>query len=224
MRKFRFGLKLFLALTLVGAFFVAVVTLANSNKVYADEGTEIVDTLVEETTTTTEEEVVTTTDTTIEEEVVTTTDTTTTEEEENLTLTEDEKGKIDEIIEWLSNLNKEELLDFLNTAKNWLVAGGIVTIISVLSAIIGLIASIIKLNKEKIKNSNLSDENKQKVLEMTANFEKKLIEGNNQIKTLLLNVINNMSDEEKKAVEANISDVRAKIESALNESNKNSNE
>lgn len=209
MRKFRFGLKLFLALTLVGAFFVAVVTLANSNKVYAEttEGTEIVDTLVEETTTTTGEEVVTTT-----------------EEEENLTLTEDEKGKIDEIIEWLSNLNKEELLDFLNTAKNWLVAGGIVTIISVLSAIIGLIASIIKLNKEKIKNSNLSDENKQKVLEMTANFEKKLIEGNNQIKTLLLNVINNMSDEEKKAVEANISDVRAKIESALNESNKNSNE
>ena len=214
MIKFRFGLKLFLALTLVGAFFVAVVTLANSNKVYAEttEGTEIVDTLVEEETTTT-----------AEEEVVTTTETTT-EEEENLTLTEEEKGKIDEIIEWLSNLNKEELFDFLNTAKNWLVAGGIVTIISVLSAIIGLIASIIKLNKEKIKNSNLSDENKQKVLEMTANFEKKLIEGNTQIKTLLLNVINNMSDEEKKAVEANISDVRAKIESALNESNKNSNE
>ena len=216
MRKFRFGLKLILALTLFGAFFVAVVTLGNSNKVYASEGTEgteIVDTLVEETTTTT----------TTEEEIVTTTDTTT-EEEENLTLTEEEKGKIDEIIEWLSKLNKEELLDFLNTAKNWLVAGGIVTIISVLSAIIGLIASIIKLNKEKIKNSNLSDENKQKVLEMTANFEKKLIEGNTQIKTLLLNVINNMSDEEKKAVEANISDVRAKIESALNESNKNSNE
>ena len=204
MRKFRFGLKLILALTLVGAFFVAAVTLGNNNKVYASEGTEgteIVDTLVEETTTTT-----------------------TTEEEENLTLTEEEKGKIDEIIEWLSNLNKEELLDFLNTAKNWLVAGGIVTIISVLSAIIGLIASIIKLNKEKIKNSNLSDENKQKVLEMTANFEKKLIEGNTQIKTLLLNVINNMSDEEKKAVEANINDVRAKIESALNESNNNSNE
>ena len=216
MRKFRFGLKLILALTLVGAFFVAAVTLGNNNKVYASEGTEgteIVDTLVEETTTTT----------TTEEEIVTTTDTTT-EEEENLTLTEEEKGKIDEIIEWLSNLNKEELLVFLNTAKNWLVAGGIVTIISVLSAIIGLIASIIKLNKEKIKNSNLSDENKQKVLEMTANFEKKLIEGNTQIKTLLLNVINNMSDEEKKAVEANISDVRAKIESALNESNKNSNE
>ena len=216
MRKFRFGLKLILALTLVSAFFVAAVTLGNNNKVYASEGTEgteIVDTLVEETTTTT----------TTEEEIVTTTDTTT-EEEENLTLTEEEKGKIDEIIEWLSNLNKEELFDFLNTAKNWLVAGGIVTIISVLSAIIGLIASIIKLNKEKIKNSNLSDENKQKVLEMTANFEKKLIEGNTQIKTLLLNVINNMSDEEKKAVEANISDVRAKIESALNESNKNSNE
>ena len=212
MRKFRFGLKLILALTLFGAFFVAAVTLGNNNKVYASEGTEgteIVDTLVEETTTTT----------TTEEEIVTTT-----EEEENLTLTEEEKGKIDEIIEWLSNLNKEELFDFLNTAKNWLVAGGIVTIISVLSAIIGLIASIIKLNKEKIKNSNLSDENKQKVLEMTANFEKKLIEGNTQIKTLLLNVINNMSDEEKKAVEANISDVRAKIESALNESNKNSNE
>lgn len=209
MRKFRFGLKLFLALTLVCAFFIAVVTLGNNNKVYAStEGTEIVDTLGEEKTTTTQEEVATTTK----------------EEEETVTLTEEEKGKLDKIVEWLSNLNKEELLEFLNTAKNWFVAGGIVTIISVLSAIIGLIAAIIKLNREKIRNSNLSEENKQKVLEMTANFEKKLIEGNTQIKTLLLNVINNMSDDEKKAVEANISDVRAKIESALNESNKNSNE
>ena len=210
MRKFsRFILRLVLALTLVGAFFIAVVTLGNNNKVYAStsEGTEIVDTLGEETTT-------------IQEEVVATT---TQEEEETATLTEEEKGKLDKIVEWLSNLNKEELLEFLNTAKNWLVAGGIVTIISVLSAIIGLIATIIKLNREKIRNSNLSEENKQKVLEMTANFEKKLIEGNTQIKTLLLNVINNMSDDEKKAVEANISDVRAKIESALNESNKNSN-
>lgn len=208
MRKFRFGLKITLALTLVGAFFIAVVTLGNNNKVYASEGTEIVDTLGKEETTTTQEEVVATT---------------TQEEEETVTLTEEEKGKLDKIVEWLSNLNKEELLEFLNTAKNWLVAGGIVTIISVLSAIIGLIAAIIKLNREKIRNSNLSEENKQKVLEMTANFEKKLIEGNTQIKTLLLNVINNMSDDEKKAVEANISDVRAKIESALNESNKNSN-
>lgn len=209
MRNFRFGLKITLALTLVCAFFIAIVTLGNNNKVYAStsEGTEIVDTLGEETTTT-------------QEEVATTTQ----EEEEAVTLTEEEKGKLDKIVEWLSNLNKEELLEFLNTAKNWLVAGGIVTIISVLSAIIGLIAAIIKLNREKIRNSNLSEENKQKVLEMTANFEKKLIEGNTQIKTLLLNVINNMSDDEKKAVEANISDVRAKIESALNESNKNSNE
>lgn len=209
MRNFRFGLKITLALTLVCAFFIAIVTLGNNNKVYAStsEGTEIVDTLGEETTTT-------------QEEVATTTQ----EEEEAVTLTEEEKGKLDKIVEWLSNLNKEELLEFLNTAKNWLVAGGIVTIISVLSAIIGLIAAIIKLNREKIRNSNLSEENKQKVLEMTANFEKMLIEGNTQIKTLLLNVINNMSDDEKKAVEANISDVRAKIESALNESNKNSNE
>lgn len=213
MRNFRFGLKITLALTLVCAFFIAIVTLGNNNKVYAStsEGTEIVDTLgEEETTTTTQEEVVATT--------------TQEEEEQAVTLTEEEKGKLDKIVEWLSNLNKEELLEFLNTAKNWLVAGGIVTIISVLSAIIGLIAAIIKLNREKIRNSNLSEENKQKVLEMTANFEKKLIEGNTQIKTLLLNVINNMSDDEKKAVEANISDVRAKIESALNESNKNSNE
>ena len=205
----RFMLKVLLALTLVCAFFIAVVTLGNNNKVYASEGTEIVDTLgEEETTATTQEEVATTTQE---------------EEEQAVTLTEEEKGKLDKIVEWLSNLNKEELLEFLNTAKNWLVAGGIVTIISVLSAIIGLIAAIIKLNREKIRNSNLSEENKQKVLEMTANFEKKLIEGNTQIKTLLLNVINNMSDDEKKAVEANISDVRAKIESALNESNKNSN-
>ena len=70
----RFMLKVLLALTLVGAFFIAVVTLGNNNKVYASEGTEIVDTLGEEETTTTQEEVATTTQ----------------EEDESVTLTEEE--------------------------------------------------------------------------------------------------------------------------------------
>lgn len=139
---------------------------------------------------------------------------------QEVTLTEEEKGKLDKIVEWLSNLNKDELMGVLETAKGWLIAGGIVTVITVLSAIIGLIASILKLSREKTKNSNLSEENKKKILDVTDSFEKKLIEGNNQIKALLLEFVNNMSDEDKKKMEANIEDVRTKITKALEESNK----
>ena len=84
-----------------------------------------------------------------------------------------------------------------------------------MAAIVGLIASMLKLSREKVKNSELSEENKKKILDLTATFEKKLVEGNNQIKALLLEFVNNMSDEDKKAMEANINDVKAKIEQAL---------
>lgn len=197
--------KIVLGLLFVFGLFAFVGVLSANTKVYAEE---IVDSLgtneeQEETTESNEEET---------EQVEAT--------NQEVTLTEEEKGKLDKIVEWLSNLNKDELMGVLETAKGWLIAGGIVTVITVLSAIIGLIASILKLSREKTKNSNLSEENKKKILDVTDSFEKKLIEGNNQIKALLLEFVNNMSDEEKKAMEANIEDVRTKITKALEESNK----
>lgn len=143
------------------------------------------------------------------------------EQQETTSLTQEEKTKLDSIIEWLSTLNKEELFDYLNAAKNWLIAGGIVTVIGFLSAIIGLIAACLKLAREKTKNSEMSEANKQKTNELIDYFTNKLVEGNNQIKVLLLDIFNNMTDDEKKAMEANINDVRAKIEQALAESTKN---
>lgn len=166
----------------------------------AESGEEIVDTLVEETTT---------------EEVT---------EEEEVTFTEDEKDKIDQIIEWISSLDKEELIDFVNQAKNWLVAGGIITILGILSAIIGFIAACLKLAKEKVNASNLSEKQKEETIEKFNKVQEKIIEGNNQVKTLLLNLVNNMSDDEKKSLEANVNDVKAKILEALGDSESNTEE
>lgn len=190
--------KIVLALVFMFTITALAVTFT-STKVYADG--EIVDTLGEEETATTE--------------VVQPSETEESKEEVQSALTEEEKSKIDSIVEWLSNLNKEELFEYLNAAKNWLIAGGIVTVLGFLSAIIGLIAACLKLAREKTKNSELSEENKQKTLELISTFEKKLVDGNNQIKSLLLEFVNNMSDEDKKAMETNINDVRAKIEQAL---------
>lgn len=196
--------KIVLALLFMFSLTAFAVAFTN-NKVYAEE---IVDTLEDDDTTdetpSTDEEA-----------------TTTEEQQETTSLTQEEKTKLDSIVEWLSTLNKDELFDYLNAAKNWLIAGGIVTVLGFLSAIIGLIAACLKLAREKTKNSELSEENKKQTLELIANFEKKLIEGNTQIKALLLEFVNNMSDDEKKAMETNINDVRAKIEQALAESTKN---
>lgn len=201
-RAFKIVLGLLFVFTLLA--FVGV--LSANTKVYAEEIVDSLGTDEEQGTESQEEE------TTESNEVETT--------NQEVTLTEEEKGKLDKIVEWLSNLNKDELMGVLETAKGWLIAGGIVTVITVLSAIIGLIASILKLSREKTKNSNLSEENKKKILDVTDSFEKKLIEGNNQIKALLLEFVNNMSDEDKKKMEANIEDVRTKITKALEESNK----
>lgn len=194
--------KIVLALLFMFSLTAFVVAFTNNN-VYAEE---IVDSLGEEETT---DE----TPSTDEQEA-----TTTEGQQEATSLTEEEKGKLDSIVEWLSTLNKDELFDYLNAAKNWLIAGGIVTVLGFLSAIIGLIAACLKLAREKTKNSDMSEENKKKTLEAYDALEKKLIDGNTQIKTLLLDIFNNMTDEEKKAMEANINDVKTKIEQALAES------
>lgn len=200
--------KIILGLTLTFGIAMMFTGLCYLN-VVASEGGEIVETLgegEEETTTTTTEEA---TEQPSEDEVEEN------EEEEQSALTEEDRSKIETLIEYLKTLDKDELMDVLNTAKSWLIAGGITTILAFLGAVIGLIASMLKLSREKTKNSNLSEENKAKVLELITNFEKKLVDGNNQIKALLLEFVNNMSDEDKKAMEANVNDVRAKIEQAL---------
>ena len=201
--------KIILGLTLTFGIAMMFTGLCYLN-VVASEGGEIVETLgegEEETTTTTTEEA--TEEQPSEDEVEEN------EEEEQSALTEEDRGKIETLIEYLKTIDKDELMDVLNTAKSWLIAGGITTILAFLGAVIGLIASMLKLSREKTKNSNLSEENKAKVLELITNFEKKLVDGNNQIKALLLEFVNNMSDEDKKAMEANVNDVRAKIEQAL---------
>lgn len=200
--------KIILGLTLTFGIAMMFTGLCYLN-VVASEGGEIVETLgegEEETTTTTIEEA---TEQPSEDEVEEN------EEEEQSALTEEDRSKIETLIEYLKTLDKDELMDVLNTAKSWLIAGGITTILAFLGAVIGLIASMLKLSREKTKNSNLSEENKAKVLELINSFEKKLVDGNNQIKALLLEFVNNMSDEDKKAMEANVNDVRAKIEQAL---------
>lgn len=200
--------KIILGLTLTFGIAMMFTGLCYLN-VVASEGGEIVETLgegEEETTTTTTEEA---TEQPSEDEVEEN------KEEEQSALTEEDRSKIETLIEYLKSIDKDELMDVLNTAKSWLIAGGITTILAFLGAVIGLIASMLKLSREKTKNSNLSEENKAKVLELITNFEKKLVDGNNQIKALLLEFVNNMSDEDKKAMEANVNDVRAKIEQAL---------
>lgn len=197
--------KIILGLTLTFGIAMMFTGLCYLN-VVASEGGEIVETLGEgEEETTTEEATEQPSEDEVEEN----------KEEEQSALTEEDRGKIETLIEYLKSLDKDELMDVLNTAKSWLIAGGITTILAFLGAVIGLIASMLKLSREKTKNSNLSEENKAKVLELITNFEKKLVDGNNQIKALLLEFVNNMSDEDKKAMEANVNDVRAKIEQAL---------
>lgn len=200
--------KIILGLTLTFGIAMMFTGLCYLN-VVASEGGEIVETLgegEEETATTTTEEA---TEQPSEDEVEEN------KEVEQSALTEEDRGKIETLIEYLKSIDKDEFMDVLNTAKSWLIAGGITTILAFLGAVIGLIASMLKLSREKTKNSNLSEENKAKVLELITNFEKKLVDGNNQIKALLLEFVNNMSDEDKKAMEANVNDVRAKIEQAL---------
>ena len=192
-----------IVLTLLFVFSLSVfVAVAFNTKVYAEE---IVDTLDDDSEIPSEEE------------------TQQNNEESNETsveITKEEKSKIDALVEWVSSLNKEELFQLLDNVKAWLIAGGITAVISFLAAVIGLIAAILKLQKEKAKNSEKEAEQKQKELDRIEKFENALKDGNTQIKNLLLDFVTNLSDQDKKAVESNIEDVRTKIQEALAETTK----
>ena len=144
----------------------------------------------------------------------------TTEEEQEEIFTEEEKSKIAEIVDFISSLDKEELMELLGQAKNWFVGIGIVGVITILTALISLVAAVVKLHNEKIKNSKLSEENKKEAIESANNFMKLVDDKNAELKMLLLQFINNLSDEDKKQVQDNVDTIKTKLIEAMNENKK----
>lgn len=144
----------------------------------------------------------------------------TTEEEQEEIFTEEEKSKIAEIVDFISSLDKEELMELLGQAKNWFVGIGIVGVITILTALISLVAAVVKLHNEKIKNSKLSEENKQAAIETANKFMKLVDDKNAELKMLLLQFINNLSDEDKKQVQNNVDTIKTKLIEAMNENKK----
>jgi len=143
----------------------------------------------------------------------------TTEEQEEI-FTEEEKSKIAEIVDFISSLDKEELMELLGQAKNWFVGIGIVGVITILTALISLVAAVVKLHNEKIKNSKLSEENKKESIEASNKFMKLVEDKNAELKMLLLEFVNNLSDEEKKQVQNNVDTIKTKLIEAMNENKK----
>lgn len=156
-----------------------------------------------------------------EQEPIATTEAITTEEEqEEEIFTEEEKSKIAEIVDFISSLDKEELMELLGQAKNWFVGIGIVGVITILTALISLVAAVVKLHNEKIKNSKLSEENKQAAIESANKFMKLVDDKNAELKMLLLEFVNNLSDEDKKQVQNNVDTIKTKLIEAMNENKK----
>lgn len=156
-----------------------------------------------------------------EQEPIATTEAITTEEEqEEEIFTEEDKSKIAEIVDFISSLDKEELMELLGQAKNWFVGIGIVGVITILTALISLVAAVVKLHNEKIKNSKLSEENKQAAIESANKFMKLVEDKNGELKMLLLEFVNNLSDEDKKQVQNNVDTIKSKLIEAMNENKK----
>ena len=156
-----------------------------------------------------------------EQDPIATTEAITTEEEqEEEIFTEEEKSKIAEIVDFISSLDKEELMELLGQAKNWFVGIGIVGVITILTALISLVAAVVKLHNEKIKNSKLSEENKQAAIETANKFMKLVEDKNGELKMLLLEFVNNLSDEDKKQVQNNVDTIKSKLIEAMNENKK----
>ena len=155
-----------------------------------------------------------------EQEPIATTEAITDETTEEEIFTEEEKSKIAEIVDFISSLDKEELMELLGQAKNWFVGIGIVGVITILTALISLVAAVVKLHNEKIKNSKLSEENKKESIEASNKFMKLVEDKNAELKMLLLEFVNNLSDEDKKQVQNNVDTIKTKLIEAMNENKK----
>ena len=132
----------------------------------------------------------------------------------------EEEEKINAIVDFLSKLNKDELMNIITTLKNWLIAIGVVGTISLLTAIIGLIAALTKLKNEKIRNQQLTKEEQDKRIEDNNNTQKTIVKEADSVKLLLLDFMNGLSDKDKEQVSSNIANVKAR----LLELNKDNNE
>ena len=155
-----------------------------------------------------------------EQEPIATTEAITDETTEEEIFTEEEKSKIAEIVDFISSLDKEELMELLGQAKNWFVGIGIVGVITILTALISLVAAVVKLHNEKIRNSKLSEENKKEAIESANKFMKLVEDKNGELKMLLLEFVNNLSDEDKKQVQNNVDTIKTKLIEAMNENKK----
>ena len=155
-----------------------------------------------------------------EEQEPQTTEAITDETTEEEIFTEEEKSKIAEIVDFISSLDKEELMELLGQAKNWFVGIGIVGVITILTALLSLVAAVVKLHNEKIRNSKLSEENKKEAIESANKFMKLVDDKNAELKMLLLEFVNNLSDEDKKQVQNNVDTIKTKLIEAMNENKK----
>lgn len=173
------------------------------SSVHAEEVTET-------TPVTTTTEVVETTEAT---ETTTTTEVEATEktETETAAIDSETKSKIDDIIDFVQSLNEDELMELLNQAKGWVISIGVVGIVTILTAFIGLIAALTKLKNEKIRNSQLTEEAKAEKIADNEKTQETIIKQVNSVKLLLLEFVNGLSDEDKKKVESNIASVKARI-------------
>ena len=132
----------------------------------------------------------------------------------------EEEEKINAIVDFLSKLNKDELMNIITTLKNWLIAIGITGVVSLLAAIVGLIAALAKLKNEKIRNSQLTKEEQDKRIEDNNKTQDVIVKEVDSVKLLLLDFMNGLSDKDKEQVSSNIANVKAR----LLELNKDNNE
>ena len=149
------------------------------------------------------------------EETPESTETPTQEVAEQVYNKEDEK--INEVVEFIQTLNKDELLGMLDTVKNWFIAIGITGGFTLLAAIIGLIAAIVKLKNEKIRNSQLTEDEKQKRIEDNNKTQDTIVKECENIKLLLLDFMNGLEDKDKEQVVSNIANVKARLLELKNE-------
>jgi Na+-transporting methylmalonyl-CoA/oxaloacetate decarboxylase gamma subunit len=124
---------------------------------------------------------------------------------------EAKEEKINEIVDFLSKLNKDELMGIITSLKNWIIAIGVTGVIALLTALIGLIAAIAKLHNEKIRNSQLREEEKAKRVEDNNKTVETIKEEINGMKMLLLEYTNGLDDKDKKQVQSNIANVQARL-------------
>ncbi len=159
------------------------------------------------------EEVTETTPETTTTEVIESSEATaeTTTAEEATVIDDETKSKLDEIVDFVQSLNEDELMELLNQAKGWIIAIGVVGIITILTAFIGLIAAFTKLKNEKIRNSQLTKEAKAEKIADNEKTQETIIKEVNSVKLLLLDFINGLSDEDKKKLESNTASIKARI-------------